>query len=384
MATDKKDINGPDFNALGKAIWSIPDNAIKAIANATGTPLQVPSPSSIESANPITKGPRSVSPPSPAAVVPKVPAIVPSAEAAALATSVPNSLDTISERKAASGMTSQIFKDNPLLSGVNLNPAPTSAGTITADGKTYNVPKSSLSNDANLDIINQNREASAGLNPDIMGALRAFGGDINKASNYLATRSLEAERASRDTGPDLMTRWQDAIKQAGIGATTGGIKYARQAQNAIAILQGLMREDTANRAIDARERTDFANIDSNDAYRSAQLSELAKKGPQVVQGEDNIYSYNPKSGQFEPTGIKPRSKEFKPDTVLDNIKKISDIRKNYAESGQEPPKWLADLETQLTGSTKGKEETPPLEGARRAPDGNWYIQRNGKTFKVEK
>jgi len=28
-------------------------------------------------------------------------------------------------------------------------------------------------------------------------------------------------------------------------------------------------------------------------------------------------------------------------------------------------------------------ETPPMEGARRAPDGNWYVQQNGKWMKVE-
>ena len=27
---------------------------------------------------------------------------------------------------------------------------------------------------------------------------------------------------------------------------------------------------------------------------------------------------------------------------------------------------------------------PPMEGAKKAPDGNWYVEKNGKFFRVDK
>lgn len=36
------------------------------------------------------------------------------------------------------------------------------------------------------------------------------------------------------------------------------------------------------------------------------------------------------------------------------------------------------------GGQSAQEDSPPVPGARKAPDGNWYVQQNGQTFKVER
>ncbi|NOR58791.1 MAG: hypothetical protein GQ474_09745 [Sulfurimonas sp.] len=43
---------------------------------------------------------------------------------------------------------------------------------------------------------------------------------------------------------------------------------------------------------------------------------------------------------------------------------------------------LKALATEARGGAKQTSDTPPVEGAQKAPDGNWYVQQNGQWFKV--
>lgn len=52
--------------------------------------------------------------------------------------------------------------------------------------------------------------------------------------------------------------------------------------------------------------------------------------------------------------------------------------KKFAKGG-----FKADPNAPAQSSTTTRPSAPPLQGARQAPDGNWYIQRDGKYFRVD-
>ena len=39
--------------------------------------------------------------------------------------------------------------------------------------------------------------------------------------------------------------------------------------------------------------------------------------------------------------------------------------------------------TKEQAAAGGNEDTPPVDGARRAKDGNWYVQKDGKYYRVK-
>lgn len=44
---------------------------------------------------------------------------------------------------------------------------------------------------------------------------------------------------------------------------------------------------------------------------------------------------------------------------------------------------IIEAKLQQGGGQSAQQDSPPVPGARKAPDGNWYVQQNGQTFKVE-
>lgn len=65
-----------------------------------------------------------------------------------------------------------------------------------------------------------------------------------------------------------------------------------------------------------------------------------------------------------------------------NFENITDeeIKEEVRRAMSLYPDFLDDAGTT---QPSGQDESPPMEGARKAPDGNWYIQQDGKWFRVD-
>lgn len=100
-----------------------------------------------------------------------------------------------------------------------------------------------------------------------------------------------------------------------------------------------------------------ANITGGDRRAAWELAQRSKSNPQDLAAR--LYM--------------ARKKE-----ASDNYEDISDeqimeeVRQAMAMLNQTPP-----------APTSTQDESPPMEGARKAPDGNWYIQQDGKWFRVD-
>jgi hypothetical protein len=184
-------------------------------------------------------------------------------------------------------------------------------------------------------------------------------------SNLSTMRAKEdAQRAENSGG--LMEQWRDAIAQAGIGNSTGGtIKTRDQSDRAIAIMDKLLDAETSRANRRSQAETSAANTAESRRYHDELIKQGQRKAPQTVQGDDGIYAYNPDSGKFEPTGIKNKPKEFKPETNLDEALKISKIITAFETAGADVPASLREqLEAALSGGTESTDGiTPEIQSA---------------------
>lgn len=79
-------------------------------------------------------------------------------------------------------------------------------------------------------------------------------------------------------------------------------------------------------------------------------------------------------------GIGEPSKEDSSEKGADVYKKALGQSTGMIDRPKTPP---ASAATGGVGGPAQQNETPPVDGAMLAPDGNWYVKKNGKYFKVE-
>lgn len=199
----------------------------------------------------------------------------------------------------------------------------------------------------NLAIIEKNRQ----------DASNAWDTTLSNLSTMRAQD--DAQRAENSQG-SLMTQWRDAIEQAGIGNSTGGtIKTRDQSKRAIEIMDKILAADTAKANRRASLEASAANTAETRRYHDELIKQGSRKAPETVQGDDGVYAYNPDAdggrGKFEPTGIKNKPKEYKPETNLDEALKIAKIIEGFERAGSDVPASLREqLESALSGGTASK------------------------------
>jgi hypothetical protein len=283
-----------------------------------------------------------------------------------------------SETKAASGATNQIFAANPKkITGADTGSAKSldntfGAGSIFA--KSDLIVKPELRGMAVRSAVDQGHVFTNEDLGALYGMERPTPGAASSPENLaiIAQNRADAE-ASRKVG--LLSRWREALTEAGVGATTGGIKTAGQSERAIKILDALMTDENQ------KART---GVDQYQADTARMGVELGARTPTTIQGEDQHYVYDRKTGSFKPTGVKVPNTTRKMDEEV--LKGRIDIMKDPNYLNDEERQSALDAYDKQFGSGKGslkKTETPPMAGARKAKDGNWYVQKDGKYFKVE-
>lgn len=135
------------------------------------------------------------------------------------------------------------------------------------------------------------------------------------------------------------------------------------------------------------------------SYRTPE-GEIVRPGgdridPRTGQAIDETGAYTGRRGQ-ETVGVAPQTEsqsaaaQFEHERVVAGIKAISEglraeLGKDYQDdSSKQRIQGLQDQLEKLIGSTQtASPESPPMKGAKKAPDGNWYVKKNGKWNMVE-
>jgi hypothetical protein len=119
---------------------------------------------------------------------------------------------------------------------------------------------------------------------------------------------------------------------------------------------------------DERMKAQEASRDKRESERNAARIEAAKVRASTPRGE----------------GTKPKQQLFTNDEGEQKwIAPGEDIPAGFYRAPSSGKPKVSDKPKPAAAAAKPDPNAPPMEGARKAPDGNWYVQQNGKWFKVE-
>lgn len=160
----------------------------------------------------------------------------------------------------------------------------------------------------------------------------------------------------------------------------------------------------ANQILAAKKLAKAAGIDVGDV-----------SGPEAINAIGNQFALelrNPAGGAGMPGAMSDKDREFLQQSVpglgqtpqgnakiIDYMKRVAQrsldverLRQNYVkQNGRLNEGFYRELEAfsnanplfPEANSSQPGQSAPPMQGARQAPDGNWYVQQNGKFYRVD-
>jgi hypothetical protein len=158
----------------------------------------------------------------------------------------------------------------------------------------------------------------------------------------------------------------------------------------------------------ARQRLSIARQTTKSAFMNSPtspikeqniLDEMLPGGPAIGNAETearkvaNIVQYlqqdNTRLRQIVQRSVDPQAMSRAQQALIENEKALSIWVAGAQQPGQAQggvpvgTPSQADQPTQQPAAAPQAQEQPPMAGAEKAPDGNWYVQKNGQYFRVE-
>lgn len=167
--------------------------------------------------------------------------------------------------------------------------------------------------------------------------------------------------------------WQRALNSATPGTKGYRSNKLKMASETLSAIRGMIGDSQA-------AETAKLNAEENRKFREEQLGQ---KAPTVLETDQGMVQYDPKTNTWKNTGMKPKPKEKAPADASEILKALADLAKPYTSMGQPVPPELQDVIDatlkEINGGKGSTIEKPPMAGAQKAPDGKWYVKdANGK------